>query len=621
MANPQLSVEIGADTKALTTGLISAQKELSSFSNTASKNLAQLDRAALNGGQSLGNFKKGSDRAALALTDLGRVAQDAPFGFIGIQNNLNPLLDSFQRLKSETGSTGGALKALGGSLIGPAGLGIALSVVSAGILFYQQFQQKAKKSTDELSKSTENYKATLETVRGTLLTGAQDAQKEIASLDTLFRATQNTTLSLSERNKAVDELQSKYPQYFANLTNEQVLTDKGSEAYSRLKSSLIQVAQARAAENKIAELASRRLENEQKIIDERINNQKLLKDLTKANNLANATFASGSTGGVSTNVSDVQRASKLKEKIAESDAKIFALATDNNKATEKQLKLIEQIDKITANVGVDSLFDIKPNAEKDIKSKIERTLNAIKPEFTFDTLGLFNIQELVDKTKTPEVRLGIKVKPVLEFNNVISDAELQAIQSLQRFNDSANSIINGGIAETFSGLASVIGNGIANGGNVIGQLGSVLLGSFGNIAVQLGQLAIGTGIAVEGIKKALTSLSGPIAIAAGVALVALGSFVKGAAANIANGGGGSSDYKIPGFANGVTNFKGGLAVVGERGPELVNLPTGSNVITNQNIGRLSKQSNTSSVMIPDVKLRGQDLVIVFNRAEKFNGRR
>lgn len=37
---------------------------------------------------------------------------------------------------------------------------------------------------------------------------------------------------------------------------------------------------------------------------------------------------------------------------------------------------------------------------------------------------------------------------------------------------------------------------------------------------------------------------------------------------------------IPGFANGVRNFGGGLAVVGERGPELVSLPRGSNVYTN-----------------------------------------
>ncbi|MGA1047314.1 MAG: tape measure protein [Minisyncoccia bacterium] len=39
--------------------------------------------------------------------------------------------------------------------------------------------------------------------------------------------------------------------------------------------------------------------------------------------------------------------------------------------------------------------------------------------------------------------------------------------------------------------------------------------------------------------------------------------------------------KLPGFANGVRNFGGGLAVVGEQGPELVNLPKGADVFTNQ----------------------------------------
>jgi phage-related protein len=36
-------------------------------------------------------------------------------------------------------------------------------------------------------------------------------------------------------------------------------------------------------------------------------------------------------------------------------------------------------------------------------------------------------------------------------------------------------------------------------------------------------------------------------------------------------------HKIPGFASGVDNFQGGLAIVGEQGPELVSLPHGSSV--------------------------------------------
>jgi len=49
---------------------------------------------------------------------------------------------------------------------------------------------------------------------------------------------------------------------------------------------------------------------------------------------------------------------------------------------------------------------------------------------------------------------------------------------------------------------------------------------------------------------------------------------------------------IPGFARGVKNFKGGLAVVGEQGPELVNLPPGSDVIPNNQIPRSFRSSGT-----------------------------
>ena len=45
---------------------------------------------------------------------------------------------------------------------------------------------------------------------------------------------------------------------------------------------------------------------------------------------------------------------------------------------------------------------------------------------------------------------------------------------------------------------------------------------------------------------------------------------------------------IPAFAKGVTNFGGGVALVGEQGPELVNLPKGSDVITNRNTDGLFK---------------------------------
>lgn len=43
---------------------------------------------------------------------------------------------------------------------------------------------------------------------------------------------------------------------------------------------------------------------------------------------------------------------------------------------------------------------------------------------------------------------------------------------------------------------------------------------------------------------------------------------------------GARGLGIPGFQHGVSNFSGGMALVGERGPEIVNLPRGSDVIPN-----------------------------------------
>jgi hypothetical protein len=56
---------------------------------------------------------------------------------------------------------------------------------------------------------------------------------------------------------------------------------------------------------------------------------------------------------------------------------------------------------------------------------------------------------------------------------------------------------------------------------------------------------------------------------------------------------------VPGFASGVQNFAGGLAMVGERGPELVQLPQGSNVIPN---AQLQGMSNISTTINGDINI-------------------
>ncbi len=107
---------------------------------------------------------KPTNDATNALSNLSRVAQDAPYGFIGIANNLNPLLESFQRLQTQSGSATNALKSMAQGLVGPAGIGLALGVVSSLAVTYSdkiaEFfigpTEKLKKFREELTKLNED---------------------------------------------------------------------------------------------------------------------------------------------------------------------------------------------------------------------------------------------------------------------------------------------------------------------------------------------------------------------------------------------------------------------------------------------------------------------------------
>jgi hypothetical protein len=87
------------------------------------------------------------------------------------------------------------------------------------------------------------------------------------------------------------------------------------------------------------------------------------------------------------------------------------------------------------------------------------------------------------------------------------------------------------IGEAFGNLFADL----ATGENAFGNFANAAISAFGDMAVSVGKIAIEMGLASEGIKAALKLGNPYVAIAAGVALVALGTAVKSGLANIANG--------------------------------------------------------------------------------------
>ena len=100
----------------------------------ASQATQQVGQNASAGADSMQELQR---RANLAAVDLGRIAQDAPYGLIGIANNIEPAVQSIQRLRmaaSEAGTS--ALPALIKGLTGPTG--IAVAAITAMSIFESQ---------------------------------------------------------------------------------------------------------------------------------------------------------------------------------------------------------------------------------------------------------------------------------------------------------------------------------------------------------------------------------------------------------------------------------------------------------------------------------------------------
>jgi hypothetical protein len=238
---PGLNIQVSANVQNAVQGL-----------NTVQQKLAQTAVAS----GKLGGSVAGINQASNALMNLGRIAQDAPFGFIGIQNNINPLLESFQRLKAESGSTSAALRALGASFLGGGGLGLAISVAT-GLLtvFAQQGLFKASQGLDDTAKNAERAK---DAIHGIF----EDTAKEVTQVQSLVVILESETATRKRKLDAIKELQRLEPEVFTNLKLEGNAVIGLDQAYQSYLSNLGMVIAAKIKQQQLEQITTKLLERQ-----------------------------------------------------------------------------------------------------------------------------------------------------------------------------------------------------------------------------------------------------------------------------------------------------------------------------------------------------------------------
>jgi hypothetical protein len=112
--------------------------------------------------QSFDKFRVSAGAASGSAIAFNRVIQDAPFGIIGVANNIQQLAEQFSALRATSTSTGAAVKSFFTSLISPANLAIlAVSAVTAALTAYALSAEQTKSPVEELKDAQDNFNKSL----------------------------------------------------------------------------------------------------------------------------------------------------------------------------------------------------------------------------------------------------------------------------------------------------------------------------------------------------------------------------------------------------------------------------------------------------------------------------
>jgi len=438
MATEGLQIKIGADVQSAVTSL-----------NTLNASLNKTTQTAANvGATGMNTLTKGTSQASAAITNFSRVASDAPFGLIGIANNIEPLVQSFVQLRKETGSGKAALSALASSLAGGGGLILGISLLTSVLQFVQlgfsrwgASAKQTKEDQDKLKQGTDQLVTSI--------------TKQRIEFEGLVNIAKNLSNSEKDRANALKRLNEILPDTIGQLNAQNIATAEGA----RITLEYIKAIEGRAT----AELLINRIaENNIKLFDNRNNALSKTADIENRLIIARTNYNNALTETVpnyqkiESYAADIENlenrraviqkeARDISEKVLNDNAKLRAeyerqLPTANslNVANTKNNKTVTN----TKNT-IDEIGDLLKNYNEQLKGinwdEQNRQIDGTKSRLelageTLKTLYLKGVKETSDA--------WIKVKNDFdnfqrEYDKFVSDKRLKEIN-----NDVANYVSN-----------------------------------------------------------------------------------------------------------------------------------------------------------------------------------
>lgn len=309
---------------------------------------------------SVGNYKQAFDGLGFSVSQVARelpsLAISTNTFFLAISNNIPMVIDEIQKLRAANeaaAKAGEAQVSITGKLIKTMfSFNTVLVLVLTALSIWGKDITNWIGSLFTGKKRVENLTGSLKHMADAMQNARLETAKETLKLNLLYKTATNNAKSTTERTKAVKALKKEYPEYFKNLSDEEIKLGKASKAYKEATKAITENAKARAALDKITELQKEFIDTDQKRIGLLTKQVQAQGELAKAEQYTakvSSTITATSTQAASQYyAATASNVNKLKDNIKE-------YGDEADKLAKRQNILTKSMENLTKLVSVDSV--------------------------------------------------------------------------------------------------------------------------------------------------------------------------------------------------------------------------------------------------------------------------
>lgn len=467
-----------------------------------------------------------------------------------------------------------------------------------------------------------------------------DAKKAIigerSEVDKLITTLQSETSSREQKEEALNRLQQISPQYFGSLKIENGLVSGLKESYDKYSESLLRNAKIQASKERLISI-------EKQLLDIDLHRQEKLEEYKRVqgafyserlfNESQYGKYIAEQQKPLQNQLNTIKqliyqeevRAGIIKAAPPRDFSDITGLKMESDELRQNSLlyKLnSEAVSKTTTakstfkqvTDGVTEGTKKQTKAQKDLNDELEKTaVIASGPIANFAQLptlptptGVTSLSVSAPDLSGLTVQAGDQYQSFAERLGAINMQMKEGVLSFgDAFQQTFSAVIQSGdgMQNAFFAVADALSQTAADGSSSLKEFAAAAVGAAAKVIRAQIQEAVAGSIATALAKSGIPF---PFNIAAGAAA---GAAASGLFNKLL------SSIKVPGFARGTRYAPGGMALVGEQGPELMNVPRGSQILSNNRTNRALEGINSQANISGEFTVRGTDLVLVLEKAQ------